>query len=253
MGTVVSIDVYVMVHNEEAILPYFLRHYSSFAQHIYAFEDQSTDRSWEILNAHPLVTIIKPEIHGINEKYWTSTLWTTYEKLSRGYIDYVMLVDADEFIYHPNGIINVLTKEKERGTQVLHCQGYTMIADDFPETDEQIYCVVKNGLPDKLSNKWVVLDPKIHIRFTDGLHRIAETDAVALNSRSGLRLLHYRYLSAKYFEEKNKKNRDRFNIHDGVDREYSPDERHNLPDGSRGSKLKWYEEHKHEAVNVVDV
>jgi glycosyltransferase involved in cell wall biosynthesis len=246
----VTVDVYVMVHNEEFILPYFLRHYGAFARQIIAFEDQSTDRSREILEAHPAVRVIEPEQHGINEKYWTGTLWPMYEKISRGKVDYVMQVDADEFVYHPD-LLRILEYERAQGIQEIHCRGYTMVAEQMPSTTGQIYDEIRRGLPDRLSSKWAVFDPMIHLRYGDGRHKVRESSAIRADGKSGLKLLHYRYLGSRYFEERDQRNRKRFNIHDGIETEYNPQRKHNLPDGSRGAKLDWYAAHRGEAVEVI--
>jgi len=245
-----KIDVYVMVHNEEFMLPYFLRHYN-FAQHIFAFEDQSTDKSREILEQNPKVTIIEPEKHGINEKYWTGYLWPMYETLSHGTADYVIQVDADEFVYHPD-LLDILEEEKSRNIQQIFCPGYTMISERLPTTHGQIYDEIKLGLPDRWSSKWIIFNPEIHLRYGDGRHRVLETNAVRINSHSGIKILHYRWLGQEYFEERDKRNRLRFNVHDGIDLPYEPNRRHNLPDDSRGIKINWYAEHKYDAINVVD-
>jgi hypothetical protein len=247
----VQIDVYVMVHNEEILLPYFLRHYGSFARRIIAFEDQSTDKSRHILESHPLVTVIEPERHGINETYWIGELWPMYESLSRGAADYVINTCVDEFIYHRD-LPGLLEREKADGVQVIHCRGYTMIADAVPTTSGQIYDEIKRGLPDRWSSRWSIFDPAIHIRYTDGRHKIVETNAVKLDGTSGVKTLHYQYLGREYLEAHDRRNRLRFNVHDKVDKPYNPGARHNLPDGSRGAKLAWFDAHKHEAVNVVD-
>ena len=54
-----TIHVYNIVHNEEFLLPYYLRHYEQFADKIFIFDDESTDRTAEIAKAHPKVTYLK--------------------------------------------------------------------------------------------------------------------------------------------------------------------------------------------------
>jgi hypothetical protein len=104
-----------------------------------------------------------------------------------------------------------------------------------------------------MSSKAVVFDPSIHIRFGNGLHNIRElTEGVEAKRNTGIKLLHYRYLGKEYFEERDRKNRPRFNLPFGLDIPYDPNRRHTQPDGKRGVRLNWYAEHFHEAVNVVD-
>ncbi len=247
-----KIDVYVMVYNEETLLPYFLRHYGSFAQHIYAFYDESPDNTRKILSQHPKVTIFDLKEHGINEGYWTSELWTKYEELSRGKADYVVLVDADEFLYHPH-LAQVLTKEKELGTQLIQPQGFTMFSENLPTTTGQIYEEIKKGLPDFWATQCCLFDPDIYIRFRKGCHSIArmrKNVKFKAGAKIGLKMLHYRYFGKKYLEDRDRKNFARFYI--GVTPpHFHMNQIHQLPDRTRGNRYRWFEAHKSEAVNVV--
>lgn len=247
-----KIDVYVMIHNEEFMLPYFLRHYGKYADRIFAFEDQSTDRSREILEAEPKVTILEVWEHGINEPHWINDLWPKYEHYSRGVADWVIQVDCDEFVYHPD-LIGLLQREREKGVQVLTTEGYTMVANGIPTTDGQIYEEFKMGLPDRLSGKSCVFDPMIYLRFAPGRHSIKGlTDYTLRNYHSGLKLLHYRYLGEEYFEERDRRNHARGILVSGKNTPYSRDIRHMQPDRTRGVRLDWFAQHKSEAENVVD-
>lgn len=247
-----NIDVYVMVYNEEIILPYFLRHYGSFAQRIYALYDESTDNSRNILRQHPKVTIIDVEEHGLNEGYWITKLWTKYEELSRGKADYVVLVDADEFLYHPN-LVDVLEREKKLGTQLIQPEGFTMFSETLPTTTGQIYDEIKNGLPDFWATQCCLFDPDIYIRFRKGCHsisRIQSTISFKAGSEIGVKMLHYRYLGRTYFENRDRKNFTRYYI--GVTPPaYDMNRKHQLPDKTRGNRYEWIEKQKSKAVNVV--
>jgi hypothetical protein len=247
-----KIDVYFTVYNDEVILPYFLKHYSSFANRIFAFYDESTDRTKEILSQNPKVTIIDVEEHGINEGYWTKKLWTKYENLSRGKADYVMLVDTDEFIYHPN-LIEVLKREKELGTQVIQPEGFFMMSDKFPTTNGQIYEEVKKGVPDFWSTKCCLFDPSIYIRFRTGRHSIAKIQRNAIikaGSEIGIKMLHYRYLGDKYIKERDIKD---FNRHflDTTPPPFQAGKHHQCPDRTRGDGYKWIENNKSKAIDII--
>lgn len=250
-----KIDIYSIMRNEEVILPYFLRHYGSFADRIFVFEDDSTDRTREILESHPKVTLLPVEKHGIDHHYWNTELWTRYEQLSRGVADWVMCVEADEFVYHPT-ILKALEDEKQAGSQIIVCDGWTMITDKLPTTQGQIYEEVNWGLPDQWSNKAVVFSPDILIRYHIGRHPkqarpfAKVTEGAVIRSRSGFRLLHYRYLGPDYYMERCKTNSERHLV-DGNPGTFDKDSKYNMPDYSKDYPIQWYERNKEKAVKII--
>ena len=249
-----KIDVYTTIYNEDVILPYFLRHYESFAQRIFVFFDKSPDNSEKILRQHPKVTLFELKEHGINEGYWTSQIWTRYEEFSRGKADYVICVDADEFVYHPH-LIKVLEQEKKKGTLLIKPEGFIMFSETLPTTSGQIYEEIKDGIPDAWSCKSIIFDPEIYIRYRKGRHGAARARlngvGVSVEKNTGLKLLHYRYLGKEYFEKRDRRNFSRYYI--GVTPPpYNMNLHHQLPDRTKGNRYEWAEKHKLEAVNVVD-
>jgi len=248
-----NVDVYSIMRNEEILLPYWLRHYETIASRILVWEDDSTDATREILSRHPKVTLLEtPEVHGINDVWWVKNLWPRYEQLSRGQADYAICVDADEFVYHPDGLVTVLEKQKQARVQLIFCAGYTMFADAPPTTTGQIYDEIKRGLPDRWSSKWVIFSPEIELRFQRGRHGHPRvTGDVVARKDIGVRLLHYRYLGPEYFERRDRDHAKWVGVAEGATRVYSPTARHNLPDSTRGVPLPWYSAHMAEAVDVV--
>ena len=247
-----KIDIYVTMYNEEFMVPYFLRHYETFANRIFVFYDKSTDKTRELLEHHPKVTVFDVERSGIDEGYWISKLWTKYEESSRGRADWVALVDTDEFLYHPN-LINVLTQEKEQGTQLIQPEGFIMISESPPTTKEQIYDEIKTGLPDFWATQCCLFDPDIYIRFRPGCHSIAHMQKeikFKVGSELGIKLLHYRWLGKEYAQKRDVKNFERYFI-GGVVPTYKTDPKRQLPDRSSGRLLDWIESHKQKAINIV--
>lgn len=244
-----KVDVYSIMHNEAPILPYFLRHYDTIADRIFVYEDQSTDGTREMLQAHPKVTLLHVEKPGVDDAYWVNELWPIYKVLSRGQADWAIFVDADEFIFHPT-LRSLLAERRTEGLQFLRAKGYAMLSDHFPTTTGQIYEELSKGVYDKPSSKWVIIDPAIHILFTAGRHRGPReiTPGTRMQVNTGIKLLHYRYLGHDYFVQRVLRNQQR-HCYDRIRRRTQ--RIHNLPDGTRGPLIQWYDEHLAVAEDVV--
>lgn len=246
-----KIDVYSNMHNEENLLPYWLRHYETIADRIFVWDDDSTDATRKILDKHPKVTVLPVKKHHPDEAYWVTFVFPQYELFSRGVADWVMVADADEFIYHPN-LRQVLEQEKTKGTQLIKCHGYSMVSESFPTAHGQIYDEIKMGISDKMEGKWTIHSPEIMVRYGKGRHGpIDGHRAYTCNRYAKIKLLHYRYLGDEYLESRNKKLFERHRFSDKITGEYSDQEKHTCPDGSRAPLLSWFNAHKGEAVNVI--
>jgi hypothetical protein len=241
--------IYCNMRNEITLLPYFLRHYGSFADRLFIWDDDSDDGTRELLQACPRVTLLPLEYHGIYDPYRTEKLWPQYVQFSRGVADWVMCVDADEFVYHPR-LVEVLEREKGNGVQIIHCKGFTMISDAPPTGPGQIYEEIPNGLPDRWSGKWIVFDPAIEIEFKSGRHGPPILGGDYRHAaHTGIRLLHYRYLGPDYYKARDEKHAKRMEVGDPEGKRYQPGKKHNLPDDTQGIALPWYARHASEAID----
>jgi hypothetical protein len=247
------IDVYTTTYNEEKILPYWLRHYETFADKIFVWDDVSTDGTLEILKSHPKVTILPRENTGADDDYFVNNLFPQSQVRSNGYADWVIIADPDEFVYHPK-IREVLESQKSHRVDILGCEGYTMFSDNFPTTPGQIYEEVKMGFPDQMESKWTIHSPAIDVHFRKGRHHqpynLRDFNASRYKFH-GIKLLHYRYLGKDFITGRDTKNfegRKRMNPNKGK----LPDARR-CPDTTRGDIIEWLAIHKNEALNVLDL
>jgi glycosyltransferase involved in cell wall biosynthesis len=180
--------------NEEYMLPYFLRYYSTFADKIFIIDDHSTDRTVEIAQANPKVQMLDfPYNKGLDETNFSDCYEDYYKHYSRGVADWVMCPDADEIIYNKN-ILAVLREQRQRGVQALQCTAYHMVSKDQPQTDGQIYEVCQMGTRARPYDKTLTFDPAIDARFGIGRHTLQVPEGVRI-SKAKLLMLHYRYLS----------------------------------------------------------
>ena len=97
-----KIIVFAMNRNNAELIPFFLRHYGSFADEISVWDDKSSDGSQDLLRAHPKVLLRDwPYDTGIDEDQFLKHAYEWYPKAHPKF-DWVMYVDMDEFIYSKN-------------------------------------------------------------------------------------------------------------------------------------------------------
>src|SRR5271169_938358 len=94
------IVVVTLTFNEEAIIGFFLRHYERFVDRIIIYDSGSTDRTVAIARAHPKVELRhrEPTNGEIND---TENVRLKNEAWQGTGADWVMVVDTDEFLFHP--------------------------------------------------------------------------------------------------------------------------------------------------------
>ncbi|KKQ98313.1 MAG: Glycosyl transferase family 2 [Candidatus Woesebacteria bacterium GW2011_GWB1_39_12] len=187
------IHVYSVMKNEERLLPYFLRYYSTFADRIFITDDGSTDKTIEIAKKNPKVTLLSYNFRGDFSKYHNACFYKFYKKYSRGVANWVMCPDGDEFLYNKD-IIGVLSQQQERGIKAIKASGMTMFSENFPTTKGQIYEECYFGVRSHLYDKMIIFNPEINVRFNMGKH-ITYLPKGASHSWAKILLLHYRYIS----------------------------------------------------------
>lgn len=226
-----KISVFTIAWNEEFILPYFLRHYTEFAD-VYVLDDHSTDNTPQIVENDPRATLIEyPYQRALNEEDHSKAFVEAYKEHAKD-ADWVICVDTDEFIYHPY-LEAVLTGVGSRA--IVKPEGYMMISEKPPTTDSQIYDEIKTGVRMSQYDKPVILDPRLEVKFGDGRHSI-EADVKPMNW--GVKLLHYKYLGRDYYEQRSKLVYPRTDMPSDKMREYRL---------KRG--LKWFDDH----INTKEV
>jgi glycosyltransferase involved in cell wall biosynthesis len=195
------IHVFSVMHNEEKLLPYWLRHYSTFVDKIFIADDESSDKTVEIAKANPKVEVFKLENDTPgknNEPAMTKFFIDGYKKYSRGAADWVIFADGDEFFYHKD-IVKKLKDAKNNGEKVIKTTAFSMVSQTFPTTNGQIYDEIKRGVRNVDHDKSVIIDPKIDISYVwQARHKIVMPENVHWQ-RIGLLMLHYQHLGRDYF------------------------------------------------------
>ena len=195
-----KIHAYIISYNEEKLLPFTLDYYSIFCEKIFVYDNYSTDSSDEIYKKYDKVEVIKWDSgNEINENNYIKIKSEEYRNHSRNFdVDWVITIDCDEFVYHPN-LVDKLKEYKERGVTVVQTSGHEMVCETFPEYDgELLPNKVKIG-SDKMPmlSKSIVFSPSIDINFTVGAHYF-DSNHTVLSPSNEIKVLHYKCLGKEY-------------------------------------------------------
>lgn len=192
-----KIEVYVMARNEEKMIPYIMRHYGMFANVIF-IESNSSDRTVELateLGATVMKYDMKDELSDQTHVNIKNECW------KGSTADWVIMVDADEFVYHPE-IVSVLSKID---ATVIQPSFHNMFSYRFPTTKGQIYDEVKFGTADggMWRSKPIIFSPLqiTSMNWFPGSHYANPQGNVKYSYDSGIKLLHMRFLSREYVYE----------------------------------------------------
>ena len=87
-GAKCVIHLYALCWNEERLLPFFFHHYDPIVTHYFIFDHDSTDRSRQIVTAHPRLSLGRFEVR--DDSYVSSArdFYNHAWKQSRGRADW---------------------------------------------------------------------------------------------------------------------------------------------------------------------
>ncbi len=206
-----KIAVYAPCYNEELMLPYFLRHYKQYTADITIYDNQSTDRSKDIAKASGC-TLREFDSGNKARNDLRTNIKNNAWKEKRGKVDWVIVVDIDEFVYHTD-LISILTISKNKDISVFYGKGYQMISEvepNFIDSTKQLYETHKLGVLDSRYDKACIFNPNTlaEISYVDGCHKARPRMNKRLRLRklnidkSSLKFLHYTCFSWQYYWDK---------------------------------------------------
>ena len=196
-----KIRVIACCKNEEAMLPFFLQYYSTIADEIIIFDGGSTDSSLDLISLYPKARVIVEQHDKLDERQLMQIRNQAYKE-GRENWDWQIVVDIDEFLYHPSGILGELEKFKQDDVTLPTIFGYDMYSLNCPiySEDNSIVDQIKTGKGNHaFQSKSVVFNPKhIDINYDWGCHACSPTGDIR-RSPTALMLLHYNYICYDYF------------------------------------------------------
>lgn len=182
------------------MLPYYFRHYNSIADRFFIFDDASTDASLEILAKQPKVEIDR--FHKQTDSLvgsaamFNDNIW----KRSRKKADWVIICSMDEHLYHPDLLGYLKQCQKAGITAIPPAEGYQMVSDSFPDSDERLCDLITRGMRFKKMDKFCIFNPDAieETNFIPGRHKANPSGRVVFPKKRDLKLLHYKYLGLDY-------------------------------------------------------
>jgi glycosyltransferase involved in cell wall biosynthesis len=201
------VHAFFLCYNEANILPHLLKHYLSFCEQVTILDNNSTDNSVEIINSFPNTDIIpfesNEEFHdGVHIKL-KNHVW----KSSIGTADYVILGDADEFLYHKN-MIEFLKESKQKGVTLFKPEGHHMVADEemIISPEDNLLEIVKEGVRTPVLDKMMMFDCNkiVNINYNFGCHNANPVGDIVLSTDPSLKMLHYKFLGLEDHKLKQK-------------------------------------------------
>lgn len=222
--------LYAVCWNEVELLPYFLRHYETFCDKIFIYDNASDDGSRALLDAHPKVVVGDFDNGGQIRDDLLVELKNNAWKDSRGIADWVVIVDIDEFLYHPSVTSLLLRKN----TSIVRPHGYVMVSNKMPTGSGQIWGEINEGVPDLMSSKVVLFNPNVvkEINYSPGCHEckpefFSGYRNIAIERDPSCLLLHCKYIGGEEHliqrYERNKARLSEINIKNGWCAKYSLD------------------------------
>ncbi len=195
--------LYCLCWNDFRILPFFFQHYRPFVDRFIVYDNGSTDGSLSLLQGDERVSVRHFDTPGdsfvAEELRLSETIW----RESRGRAAWVIVLDVDEFLYHPD-ITAYLHQCWEQGVTAIGTTAYEMITEEFPPAGLPLVRSVTTGFREPTYDKLCVFDPNAidSTNYTPGRHKAAPRGRVVYPASPELLLLHYKKLGLPYLVER---------------------------------------------------
>ena len=192
-----TIHLYCLCWNDGRMLPHLFRHYDNVVDKYFVFDNGSTDGSLALLQNHGRVEVSHFDVPGDSfveeERRLSDTMWQSSDA------DWVIIIDIDEHIYHPN-LAQYLQRCTDQGITAIRSIGYDMVSDSFPSGEQPLYETVTIGVRTTHFDKLCIFSPHdlTATNFAPGKHEAAPTGRVVWPAYREILMLHYKYLGVDY-------------------------------------------------------
>lgn len=199
------IHLHCLCWNEVRLLPHFFRCYDRWVDEYHVWDNGSIDGSLALLQDHPKVRLHRYEIDGDSvvdsERRMFDRIWQD----SRGLADWVILVNIDEHLHHPD-LVGHLEACAAEGVTALRAIGYEMLADAVPPADDPtpLFERITQGVRSSGLDRLCIFSPSAltATRFSPGQHHAWPEGHVVWPLSPEVLLLRFRLLGDDYLIER---------------------------------------------------
>jgi glycosyltransferase involved in cell wall biosynthesis len=178
--------------------PFFIKHYSKFCEKLIIYDNESSDRTPEIIKACPQAEIRTWSSAGkINDQMYLDIKNNAYRE-SRGQADWVIVCDMDEFIHHEN-LVAKLRCYRRFGINYPKIKGFEMMPEQPLQSDDDLPHVHKMGVRFKNLDKRILFSPDLDIEYFPGAHNAKIPNGSRQSLFSDIKLLHYKMISLEQY------------------------------------------------------
>jgi glycosyltransferase involved in cell wall biosynthesis len=158
-----KIALFIPTYNEAYTLDQILTYYrANGVTEIFVFDNGSTDNTREIAMRHN-ATILETKTKDLDDRNYLHIKNHVWKKIYLDSIDgwlhkefdFIICCDADEVLYHPDGLANALKWETK---SVIKSIGWNVYSELAPDPHDILK--VSTGFPDPNFGKCVCFDPK---------------------------------------------------------------------------------------------
>jgi hypothetical protein len=209
MDSDMNIHCYILTYDESRMIRHTINWYSGFCEKIIIYDNESPDDTVQLAKWFPNVEVKTFSTDGLFHEGKMTKIRNECWKESRD-ADYVIVCDADEFLYSKN-IVQDLIELKRMGVAIPLTEGNNMVSGKFPDDySMSITEQVKTGVRAYNFDKRIIFDPKAvrSMNFGLGSHKFApdfyKTQTINVINAPILKLLHYKWLDKEYISERHK-------------------------------------------------
>jgi glycosyltransferase involved in cell wall biosynthesis len=180
-----TVETYIIGWNREDTIHLSIKHYKKLGNVIY-FDNFSTDRTREIAESLGADVRLFGRAGELDDQTYLDIKNHAWK---RSNADWVIVVDDDEILYHPN-LNQVLFDSHQSGATIFRVNGFNIHSDLMPKED---WTEITTGEKNENYSKLCVFNPRnvTDIRYNYGCHASRPVGNLVY-ADTKLALLHYR-------------------------------------------------------------